>query len=293
MEAYFHSDPRIEAWVNQITENIFTVCLLTGADSEVEFQKGSDIVEKLTQVLQGISIFPPEYLEDGLKQLLEQQLPDSRVINNFPSFQATMNKMLHEGMTKAMNQQNNENPEILPSIKEGGSVEELNDEFVPERVMTAMASVNSTAANFWEPGVNLQIPEFAELMATSKDHPLVIAETIVDLPVASTPNLTKPYGIIRKTQIPDQADRLKHVLGNIFPNVTISWNLNLMGHTFLAQVGDILICLQNPERPCPVEKLNKEGWKVYTCSAEDLLFPRRLDRGIRQIHRLGKLCKKG
>jgi len=303
MEAYFHSDPRIEQWVNQITENIFTVCLLTGADSEVEFQKGREIVEKLTQVLQGISIFPPEYLEDGLKQLLEQQLPDSRVINNFPSFQATMNKMLHEGMTKAMNHQNNENPEILPSIKQntqkspeedarendmahydetmGRSVDELENEF--ERVMTAMASVNSTTENFWEPGVELQIPELEELMATSKVRSLDI-----EAPIPS-----KPYGIIRKTQIPDQANRLKHVLENIFPNVTISWNLNLMGHTFLAQVEDILICLQNPKQPCPVEKLNKEGWKVYTCSAEDLLFPRRLDRGIRQIQRLGKLCKKG
>jgi len=293
MEAYFHSDPRIEQWVNQITENIFTVCLLTGADSEVEFQKGSEIVERLTQVLQGISMFPPEYLEDGLKQLLEQQLPDSRVINNFPSFQATMNKMLHEGMTKAMNHQNNENPEILPSIKEGGSGEELNDEFAPERVMTAMASVNNTTADFWEPGVVLQMPELEELIAASKDHSLDLAAPIVNLTATSNLNPIKPYGIIRKSQIPDQANRLKHVLGNIFPNGTISWNLNLMGHTFLAQVEDILICLQNPEQACPVEKLNKEGWKVYACSAEDLLFPRRLDRGIRQIQRLGKLCKKG
>jgi len=196
-------------------------------------------------------------------------------------------------MTKAMNQQNNENPEILPSIKEGGSVEELNDEFVPERVMTAMASVNNTTADFWEPSVVLQMPELEELIAASKDHSLDLAAPIVNLTAASNLNPIKPYGIIRKSQIPDRANRLKHVLGNIFPNVTISWNLNLMGHTFLAQVEDILICLQNPEQPCPVEKLNKEGWKVYACSPEDLSFPRRLDRGIRQIHRLGKLCKKG
>ena len=61
MEAYFHSDPRIGEWVDQITEKIFTVCLLTGADSEVEFQSGSQIVTKVTHLLQGISIFPEEY----------------------------------------------------------------------------------------------------------------------------------------------------------------------------------------------------------------------------------------
>jgi len=261
LEAYFHSDPRIEEWVDQITEKIFTVCLLTGVDSEVEFQKGCQIVTKVTHLLQGISIFPSEYLEDGLKQLLEQQLPDSRVINNFPTFQDTMNKMLREGMTRAIDTQNNEDLKTLASSKKNTP---LNDELVTERVITALASVNSTTTNLWKAEVEL---------------------------VPSIP--TKPYAIIRKMQVPEQADRLKHVLSNIFPNVSVCWNLNLMGQTFLAQVEDILICLHNPEQPCHVENLNKEGWKVYVCSSNDLMFPRRLERGIRQIQRLGKQCKNG
>ena len=284
MEAYFHSDPQIEEWVDQITEKIFTVCLLTGVDSEVEFQRGCQIVTKVTHLLQGISIFPAEYLEDGLKQLLEQQLPDSRVINNFPTFQDTMNKMLLEGMTRAIDTQNKENLKTLDSSKKntpentkddprenyivhcdentGRSVNGLNDEFVTERVISALASVNSTTPN--------------------------ISSLVPSIP-------TEPYGIIRKTQVPEQADRLKHVLSNIFPNVSVCWNLNLMGQTFLAQVEDILICLYNPEQPCHVENLNKEGWKVYVCSSNDLMFPRRLERGIRQIQRLrlGKQCKNG
>ena len=269
MEAYFHSDPRIEEWIDQITEKIFTVCLLTGVDSEVEFQRGCQIVTKVTHLLQGISIFPAEYLEDGLKQLLEQQLPDSRVINNFPTFQDTMNKMLREG---------------LASSKKNTP---LNDELVTERVITALASVNSTTPNLWEAEVELQALELDELMATTNDSSSVIASSLVPF----TP--TKSYGIIRKTQVPEQADRLKYVLSNIFPNVSVCWNLNLMGQTFLAQVEDILIWLYNPEQPCPVENLNKEGWKVYVCSSNDLMFPRRLERGIRQIQRLGKQCKNG
>jgi hypothetical protein len=313
LEAYFHSDPQIEEWVDQITEKIFTVCLLTGVDSEVEFQRGCQIVTKVTHLLQGISIFPSEYLEDGLKQLLEQQLPDSRVINNFPTFQDTMNKMLREGMTRAIDTQNKENLKTLASSKKntpentkedarenarenyivhcdentGKSVNALNDEFVTERVITALASVNSTTPNIWEAEVELQTLELDELVATTNDSSSVIASSLVP----SIP--TKSYGIIRKTQVPEQADRLKHVLGNIFPNVSVCWNLNLMGQTFLAQVEDILICLHNPEQPCHVETLNKEGWKVYVCSSNDLMFPRRLERGIRQIQRLGKQCKNG
>ena len=304
METYFHSDPRIEEWVDQITEKIFTVCLLTGADSEVEFQRGSQIVSKVAHLLQDIAVFPSEYLEDGLKQLLQQQLPDSRVINNFPTFQDTMTKMLREGLTRAIDAENKENLRIEPSNKLNTfpiveakincnenterSAVELKDESVTEQVTAALASINSTTSNLWDSQLELQFPILDIPIAKSKDISSIIALPIVT--PTSTP--TKPFGIIRKTQRPEQADRLKHVLGNIFPNVAVCWNLNLMGQTFLAQVEDILICLHNPELPCQVENLNKEGWKVYVCNADDLLYPRRLERGIRQIKRLGKLCIK-
>ncbi len=309
LEAYFHSDPRIVEWVDQIIEKIFTVCQLTGVGSEVEFERGCQIVTKITQLLQEISILPSEYLEDGLKQLLEQQFPDSQVINKYPKFQDTMNKMLRKGMTSAIGTQNDENlrnlifskKNTLENTKEdareiymahcdestGSPVNAFNDEFVAEGVITDLASVSSTSTNFWEAGVELQVSELDELMATTNDSSSVIASSLV--PSIST----KTYGIIRKTHVPEQADRLKHVLSNIFPNVSVCWNLKLMGQTFLAQVEDILIYLQNPEQPCHVEKLNKEGWKVYECSSDDLMFPRRLEREIRRIQRLGKQCKIG
>lgn len=184
LEPYFHSDPRIDEWVDQITQKIFTVCLLTGVDSEVEFQRGCQIVMKVTDLLQGISIFPLEYLEKGLKQLLELQLPDARVINNFPTFQDTMNKMLHEGMMRSIDAQNNENITLASSEK--------------------------------------NTPDFIREEDTKQDG---------------------------RENIADQANRLKHVLGNIFPNVSVCWNLNLSGQTFLAKVEDMLICLHNPEKP--------------------------------------------
>ena len=237
METYFHSDPRIQKWVNQITEAIFTGCQLTGADSEAEFQKGSQIVTNLTQLLQGISIFPSEYLEDGLKQLLEQQIPDSRTIN-IPAFQDTMNKMLHEGMMRAIDTQNIEALGTLAST---------------EQATPALAPVSSATTKLLE----------------------VEAEVKAEL------------------QVPEPSNRLKTVLSNLFPNVLVCWNKSLRGQTFLAQVEDILICLNDSEQPYNTESLNKEGWKVFECSSNDLLFPRRLERGIKEIQRLGKQGKNG
>ncbi|MDA8222218.1 MAG: hypothetical protein M0Z35_11075, partial [Desulfitobacterium hafniense] len=108
METYFYDDPRIRKWINQIIERIFTVCILTGVGSDEEFQKGCQIVMKLTMLLQDIPSFPSEFLTDGVKQLIEQQLPDSRVINNFPKFQVTMDRMLHEGILKVTDSQKKE-----------------------------------------------------------------------------------------------------------------------------------------------------------------------------------------
>ena len=324
MEAYFHSDPRIEEWVDQITEKIFTVCLLTGADSEVEFQKGCQIVTKLTRLLLGISIFPAEYLEDGLKQLVEQQLPDARVINNFPTFQEIMNRMLKEGLTKAIDSQGKENFKPLATStnynpenssaeasKETseGAREEFSEETFEENIIetieetcedpsvcisdsnkeaktpidvTTGSSVNTSNEEFV---TELAIPALVSVNLPSRH----ISEPATEITSSFVPPLpSKPYGIIRKTQVPEQADRLKQVLSIIFPNVTVTWNLSLMDYKFLAQVEDILICQDDPEQPCPVKILNKEGWKVYVTSDNDLIFPRRLERAIRHLKRSGK-----
>ena len=283
------------------------MCLLNGLDSEAEFQRGCQIVTKVTSLLQGISMFPSEYLEDGLKQLLEQQLPDARVINNFPSFQDTMDKMLREGMSKAIDSQNRETLNALIFTNENtgedhiedhdqnrGSAEEAdqNEEFMTESEIPVLASVNITYPETREIEVELQRLELDELMTPSIANSIERApseENVIKVETEIEPPFNaKAYGILRSSQVPAYADSLKRVLSNIFPNSSVYWNINLMGQTFLAQVENILICLLNSEHPCLIEDFTKEGWKVFVCSSEDLTFPRRLERGIRQINRSGK-----
>ncbi|HBW36550.1 MAG TPA: hypothetical protein DEF89_15095 [Desulfosporosinus sp.] len=81
---------------------------------------------------------------------------------------------------------------------------------------------------------------------------------------------------------------LKHVLSFSFPNKKITWNSKLMGQTFLAQVEDTLICLQDPNQAIDLQIYIKEGWKVVLCTTDELKFPRRLERKFRQAQRLGK-----
>ena len=289
METYFHHDPRIEEWIDQITEKIFTVCLLTGVDSEAEFQRGCQIVTKVTSLLLGLSMFPAEYLEDGLRQLVEQQLPDKRVINNFPLFQDIMDKMLRDGMSKAMDAQ--------PKL------ETFNEETIIESAIPAVAIANAShqdiqGAEFeieTEANTGAELTEegavVLDLVAITRDTTLDF-EGINDEPRNNEPEILEidsiPDDILRTEQVSDQNNHLRYVLNKVFPDSSVGWDLKLNDQTFVAQVEDILIYLHDPKHPCLIENLNRGGWKVFVCSPEDLSFPRRLERGIRQILRSGK-----
>ena len=100
METFFQSDSRIKSWLEQIIEKIFTVCLLKGTESElaVEFTKGRQLVVKITMLLTDISLLPPTAVVDAIHQLLEQRLPDQRIIDKFPNFYQVMEDMIREGI---------------------------------------------------------------------------------------------------------------------------------------------------------------------------------------------------
>lgn len=89
-------NPRIQELIDLIVEKLFTASLLVGKDADSEFAKGIQAVEKAAQVLLSVSL-DTEYLAEGLTQLVEQRLPDRRVIENFPNFPWLMQQMILEG----------------------------------------------------------------------------------------------------------------------------------------------------------------------------------------------------
>jgi len=468
LETYFHNDPRIRKWINQIIERIFTVCILTGVDSDEEFQKGCQIVMKLTALLKEIPTLPSEFLVDGIKQLMEQQLPDALVINNFPQFQVIMERMLNEGILKATD---SVLPDLTPTIIKSdiqnaqaeaqakADVKALEEALAQAEVQAkadvkaleealaqaeaqakadvkaleeahAQAEVQAKAdvKALEEAHAQAEVQAKADVKALEEAHAQAEAQAKADVkaleeahaqaevqakadvkaleealaqaeaqakadvkalekalaqaevqakadaqalaealaqvnsltkarmqvnadalafadaltqvdtkleaitkseryelakPMSSTndyflehvrkanntfdagnelqpvelvkvPDLftsinTKISQLFSTSLVPQQADLLRRVLCNFYPNSTVYWNKSLMGQTFLAQVEDLLICLHDPEYPCDLKKYSKDGWKVLVCSNEDLTFPRRLERRIRQIQRSGTI----
>ncbi|SHH84023.1 hypothetical protein [Desulfosporosinus lacus] len=291
MEAYYHNDPRIQEWVEQIIETIFTTCLLSGKDSETEYQKGCKTVGKLSSLLQGFSTFPSEYLADGLKQIIEQQLPDPRVISNFSTFIETMNRMLNEGMLKAMGDIPEESkiiemPESIPAsasicqnqvlIKEGDESEVLIEE---KDEKTDTASGNFEVINSMDKlqeCIESDIKSDIKSDTSNKDSRKIVSIS------------AKASELVQTAQIPYRAERLNDVLSYIFPKAPVLWNVSLLNQEFLAQVEDVLISCYDSARPSETNKYVKDGWRILVLREDDLSYPRRLEREVRTILRLGR-----
>ena len=295
MEAYFHNDSQVREWVDQITEKIFTVCLLTGVDSDAEFQSGCQIVMKIVSLLLEIPTIPSEFLADGVKQLLEQQLPDKRVIDSFPAYKATMDRMVNESILMVINSQNIETLTTLPSSVEDTVedtvelarefhdndqemyVAESHEEALIESALAALATIGI-------PHPDSQAGEDVVVTTETKIEVVIEKDNSFEppMPISDTEK-TEPKVVVDEVN----QEPLRRVLSNIFPNSTVYWNKSLMGQTFLAQVEDVLILLHDQRCPFNLKNFSKAGWKVLVCSTEDLTFPRRLERGIRQIQRSG------
>jgi len=338
MEAYYHSDQRIQEWIDQIIEKNFTTCLLNGTDSEAEFQKGCNLVTKLTTLLKDISAFPAEYLEDGLKQLLQQRLPDSRVVSNFPSFQNIMEAMIKEGVAKVIDFRNEEQinlglvadqtkeiadrhnnkllvtaeewttgetketretegtKEILETVK----IEEIEKAEKIEKIGKIEKSIETVDTKIIEESetgniedAEVEIPVFAQMNAAPKtireitmevSQPIPLSEKVLNRENPNTMAAMKDEMNIEAEHI----KQLERVLKNLFLLESITYYPNYMGQKFIAQAENVLICLEEPKNETILDSLMKEGFKIFRCSSEDLSYPRRVERGLRQIKRSGK-----
>ncbi|AET68770.1 hypothetical protein Desor_3267 [Desulfosporosinus orientis DSM 765] len=255
METYYHNNPKIEEWTEQIIEKILTVCILSGSDSNSEYQKGCQLIAKITALLQGFSSLPAEYLADGLKQIIEQQLPDPRVINNFPAFHNTMNRMIKEGMLTVV-----------------GDLEIETVQLELTQAQPALALVH-------------QENEKVDRLVDSGNQKL--AELIENIP--DTECIDGETNALNQTQL--YRERIKKTLPHLFPKETIQWDVTLLSQTFLAQLNDILIYCADMDQKLNKEIYFKDGWKVMVVGEEELAYPRRLERELKNLMRIGKKIK--
>lgn len=348
METFFKENSQIQEWVDLLIEKLFTVCLLSGSDADSEFYRGRQAAQKIAKILEDITGLTDETLIEGIRQLVEQRLPDPKIIGNFPQFKEYMDIMIQSSIAPSYEALPVINPPNSSTSYENPSSKiVLNREVLPGFHSTPSASgnapdsrsstVNSTSVPLRNPVVTntsampLAIPDSAytsssipdsqpseekgeeteeedlavSAMASITSQPIV--ESAQSLPpvheeklaIPSTPPVPSELlktsefpksKVSRVRQVPIEGERLSTVLKQFYPDAQPRWNVAMGPYMIFAQVNDLLIyILKNEKDPKTHDMikmdLQKQGWHILICQEEDLDYPRRLERAIRQTLR--------
>ncbi|NMA68281.1 MAG: hypothetical protein GX958_02545 [Desulfitobacterium sp.] len=118
MQTFFKENPEINQWVDLLVEKLITINILNGKDADSEFHESRLLVENIAKAFQEILHLPQEALIDGIQQLVEQKLPDQRVVENFPDFFLFMHKVILSGLQSLENNQKEIIPQQVANLKQ-------------------------------------------------------------------------------------------------------------------------------------------------------------------------------
>lgn len=338
METFFMQNSEIQEWIDLFIEKLFTVCLLGNSNVDSELYSGRQAVEKIAYTLQNVADLSDESLNEGIHQLIEQRLPDQRVIENFPQFYNLMEELIRSGISST---HQNEIPPIqinanisagIPSsrivlkqgFEHGESSLPIN---IPESIIknedktvlpvlapiptlsqdqaNNVIELNEPISKMAESGpselstsVASQIVTSAEPLTVALDPTLNVIEPLQkdeisqpELPV-KTIELDSTFNKdITVNHAPAGEERLSKLLKQIYPESKPLWNVMIGGHPIFAQVSGLLIYIQSETEEATkqvsvIEKdLLKLGYHVAFLQKQDLAYPRRMERSIRQALR--------
>ncbi|WP_425801659.1 hypothetical protein ACHOLT_13760 [Desulfitobacterium sp. Sab5] len=309
METFFMQNSEIQEWVDLLIEKLFTVCLLGNSNADSEFYIGRQTVEKIAGTLQKVTDLSDDTLKDGIKQLIEQRLPDPRVMENFPQFYNLMEELILSGISLAhqnevspikVNTDNNtglSNSRIpLKQSSEHGDnsfpiiIPESNLEDEDRSLVTVFAPIATTFQDQADTSYESNGSEAESAVVLTSLEPL--NDTIEPSLNIIEPDSEAVYQpLAPANQTPAGEERLLMLLKQIYPEDQPHLNVVIGGYPIFAQVLELLIYI-HPKTESAIDEqnvieanLNKLGYHVAILQKQDLAYPRRMERSIRQALR--------
>ncbi|MDR3289384.1 MAG: hypothetical protein LBT22_08150 [Peptococcaceae bacterium] len=340
MDSLFIQNSQLLRWVDQIIEKLIIVCLLEGRETEQEFNQGRALVGKVLEELQRWPVDTDEKRRQVMNQLLEQRLPDQRIVHNFSGWKEIMDRMVQEGIERFKDEKNpaplmaaepvlsassrvvlSAGRIVRPDQKQQSitirpySLTVQEEEENPEDFLIPVMAKAELGGEEMQPGEIVEnkrkehdspVIEEARLPAPSDDREhLQPPVNEISRPLKKEPEIFRREGhrrgtpYIKSKKQPDNLlepaarepikelqfkEKLRSLLAQIFPGAIIHWDLTLAGRTFTAQVGRCLFYITEKDNDVKGRQktLLEQGWKIIGLTKEDLSFPRRVRRVIRQ-----------
>ncbi|MEA4900507.1 hypothetical protein [Desulfitobacterium sp.] len=300
METFYKENSDVQEWVDILIEKLFTVSLLSGPEADSEFYRGRQAAGKISSILQSITNLPEDILKDGIRQLIEQRLPDTRVIENFPQFYSLMEEMINTKPLITEEERNEDvavkvfgiiNPSVhqLPSTLFNDSsispVHGLEQDRKPEQeIEEDIELIEPIEQNTGD--IEPILGEDLEQVVREDLEPGSAQEKEQILPILNeeipTQNKREPLN-----PIPSGAEQLVKVLKQFFPDDQLLWNKKIDDYLIFAQIKNLAVLIPNnsSESEKMKKRLEKQGLNVLICHEDDLAYPRRLERFVRQTLR--------
>lgn len=243
METVFYQDHQIREQIDQVIQSIAAVELLSGKDTGNEFIKGRQFMESLIKKLQLLQIDSDPILLDAINQLIEQRLPAEQHINEISQFEEIKNRMFDEGI------------KLIRSI-------------TPEENRTAIAALTQNI--LFQADRIEQLDEFSGEQAVSSQETVNHREEL--------PQFNKP-----DTQFTLKRNNLHYIINRLFPQEEIHWDVCLNEKIFIVQVKHLLLyVIDSFEEDHDLESIEQKEWQIIKIHTEDLLYPKRIERIIKQ-----------
>ncbi len=309
MQAFFKSDSHIVEWIDLIIEKTITIGMLSGQDCQEDMGKVKSLLQKVLSSLAEEADLDQPMLKEIIKQLLEQRLPDQLLVEHIPGFHESITALLDEAMVDFKNAHQAEPeteqknlieeeplPEAIPSmatqpaydLPSGSSESDGSLEIRPSLLLIK----EEEDEEILKPLIEERIPEIDSTQEMEKDDEESVNNSSKDPMENRMEEKRKERPQVRFKWTAQPPEGLSYVLKNLYPDSQIYWNITLAGYSVLAQVDKLLVVtIQEEERAALLKKLENQGWYIAFCTQDDLLFPRRLERIIRQAGRVSTKTK--
>lgn len=329
METFYRENTDIQEWVDLLIEKLFTVCLLSGSEADSEFYRGKQAAENISTILQNLTTLSQDALKDGIQQLIEQRLPDPRVVDNFPQFYSLMEEMIQSGLpivkisepegqipsltissevasskiTLGRGRETIENSikVYIPKFEESNNeVDAVVDVFAPS-TSSKIEDLPAEIELYWgeqeqekaemeieEDEVEIEIEGEVEIEEEEKEESY-INESPNDGDDGDNAVAEITLALIEATpSIPVEGEQLSRVLKQIYPEEQPLWNVEFNQVPIFAQISNLAFILTEDnsiDTEGSVNDLESKGLSVIMCHRDDLAYPRRIERFIRNTLR--------
>ena len=150
---------QILAEIDRLIETLIAAGLRSQQEYRQRFDEGCRLVAQIYDLLEQIIGPNPEYLETAVKELVNQRIPDQRLLNGFSGFNALLDEMCKRADSGDLKAQRNEHDADAEGPVSKDQVERALDLLFPRETVWKRHRYNGVYFAYYLPSLKIAVEE--------------------------------------------------------------------------------------------------------------------------------------